>query len=152
MMEDPSVCRIHPSSLSFISSLFSIIYFSIIDTSRLLLTSVMKPARSRALILVRGLKLISCSPRSMTHLGSHPNFLGFSSTFHIGVLANTFNVCAKKYLLNRLAAFTSANASFSMSGYPISTPYNTRLTKYIGSFLSRLLATNTTFATSFNID
>lgn len=60
-------------------------------------------------------------------------------------------MCAKKYHLRRITTFTRYNANFYMFEYPISTPCNMQLIKYISICLSSILATNTALVVVFDV-
>ncbi|GJT22082.1 hypothetical protein Tco_0892019 [Tanacetum coccineum] len=78
--------------------------------------SAMKSATTCPFIADLGLYLISCSPSSMTHLASRPEFSDLSNTCRIGWFVNTHIVYAWKYLRSRCAVCTSARANFSSGG------------------------------------
>ncbi|GJW66715.1 hypothetical protein Tco_0121139 [Tanacetum coccineum] len=81
--------------------------------------SARKSASICPLIEFLPLNSISCSPNSMAHLATRPDFSDFARTCFIGMSLRTCIGCAWKYLRSFLAAYTRASMSFSNSGYTV---------------------------------
>ncbi|GKB32160.1 hypothetical protein Tco_0871561 [Tanacetum coccineum] len=105
--------------------------------------SARKSASICPLIEFLPLNSISCSPSSMAHLATRPDFSGFAKTCFIGMSLRTCIGCAWKYLWSFLAAYTRASMSFSNSGYFCSASFSVRLTKYTGACFFPLATSNT---------
>ncbi|GJX69894.1 hypothetical protein Tco_0307065 [Tanacetum coccineum] len=84
-----------PSVYSFYLVVSSVCYFSLKSvSSSSSLVSARKSARIWALTAFLGLNSISCSPSSIAHLATLPDFLGFDNKSLIGLFVRTVMLCA----------------------------------------------------------